>query len=713
MKDPNILNENVMPQANPVSKLNEIRCGLLYKLESQIGPPHAPIFKISVQFDGQKYEGEGRKKRIARMRAAARALENIKIPTLNNSSDKQLDHNNGMDVEMSNNDDQTPRMDTNGHGPVRALKRRYEGTNYSQVPKKVSKLSSEDSKAATKNSLTILNEMRSGLVYNLESQSGPSHAPQFTVSVVVDGKKYMGQGNSKKAARREAAASVLREGNLFTAAAVNKISTPVKNEVQISKISEKNLAEKSPIALLYEKFSDIHFEYLNLTPAVGNTSFKVSVDVNNSQFYGIGSSKKLAKNAAAKAALASLCNMSFSPMVQPAKKISLSVDDKFASLELPQVHADTIGRLVLEKFDEIMKQQEAYARRKVLAGIVMTRNMNFNEAQIISITTGTKCVGGEHISINGSVLNDSHAEIVSRRCFMKFVYSQLELHFSQATANQSIFVRNHRNAQYPYKLKPGIHFHLYINTAPCGDARIFSPHQKASSIDNHPNRKARGQLRTKIESGEGTIPVKTSVGIQTWDGVLEGQRLRTMSCSDKIARWNIVGIQGALLSRIIEPVYLHSIVLGSLLHPEHMYRAICGRIESSIQNLPPPYHLNKPLLAQLTSSELRNQAKAPNFGINWTIGDTEVEVVNSLTGTTINDQTSRLTKQMFFKRFESLIKRLAGLREGNLTTDYGETKAQAVDYQTAKRELYMAFRREDLGNWLKKPYEQDQFVIGE
>lgn len=46
-------------------------------------------------------------------------------------------------------------------------------------------------------------------------------------------------------------------------------------------------------------------------------------------------------------------------------------------MELPQIHADTIGRLVLEKFMEVIKGQEAYSRRKVLAGIVMTENMNF------------------------------------------------------------------------------------------------------------------------------------------------------------------------------------------------------------------------------------------------------------------------------------------------------------------------------------------------
>ena len=105
------------------------------------------------------------------------------------------------------------------------------------------------------------------------------------------------------------------------------------------------------------------------------------------------------------------------------------------------------------------------------------------------------------------------------------------------------------DSQEGFCLKPGIAFHLYVSTSPCGDARIFSPHEvqkddENGPTDRHPNRKARGQLRTKIESGEGTIPVKSGGLVQTWDGVLQGERLLTMSCSDKIAKWNVLGIQG-------------------------------------------------------------------------------------------------------------------------------------------------------------------------
>lgn len=58
----------------------------------------------------------------------------------------------------------------------------------------------------------------------------------------------------------------------------------------------------------------------------------------------------------------------------------------------------------------------------------------------------------------------------------------------------------------------------------------------------------------------------------------------------------MVGIQGALLSIFVEPIYFSSIILGSLYHGDHLSRAMYQRI-SNIEDLPPLYTLNKPLLS--------------------------------------------------------------------------------------------------------------------
>ena len=74
-----------------------------------------------------------------------------------------------------------------------------------------------------------------------------------------------------------------------------------------------------------------------------------------------------------------------------------------------------------------MENYSQYSRRKVLAGIVMTKGHQMEDAHVISVTTGTKCINGEHMSVKGLALNDTHAEIVARRCLVDFLYSQLEL----------------------------------------------------------------------------------------------------------------------------------------------------------------------------------------------------------------------------------------------------------------------------------------------
>ena len=233
--------------------------------------------------------------------------------------------------------------------------------------------------------------------------------------------------------------------------------------------------------------------------------------------------------------------------------------------------------MVLERFSELTEGfTTPYARRKVLAGIVMTRSLKIeptvkngdistemaqDSAEVICVTTGTKCINGEYLSDRGLTLKDCHAEILSRRCLRRFFYRHLAMHQDEATAGDSIFVKDlstHPNGtvvENGFILKEGIKFHLYISTSPCGDARIFSPHEASdvdeAGSDKHPNRRARGQLRSKIESGEGTIPVQNSAGLQTWDGIMTGERLLTMSCSDKVARWNVLGLQGEILTETV------------------------------------------------------------------------------------------------------------------------------------------------------------------
>ncbi len=58
------------------------------------------------------------------------------------------------------------------------------------------------------NALMRLNQIHPGLQYRLLSQSGPVHAPVFTMSVDIQGTTYQATGNSKRTAKLQVALKV-------------------------------------------------------------------------------------------------------------------------------------------------------------------------------------------------------------------------------------------------------------------------------------------------------------------------------------------------------------------------------------------------------------------------------------------------------------------------------------------------------------------------
>ncbi|XP_070353051.1 double-stranded RNA-specific adenosine deaminase isoform X13 [Equus asinus] len=592
--------------------------------------------------------------------------------------------------------------------------------------------------------------------FNLIEQSGPPHEPRFQYCVAMGTHTFpTASAPSKKVAKQMAAEEAMKA---LHEEAAN--STPSDNQPGTTNTESLDNLE-SVIPNKVRRIGEL-VRYLNTNPVGGlleyarshgfaaefklvdqsgpphEPKFVYQAKVGGRWFPAVcAHSKKQGKQEAADAALRVLIGenekaerMGFTE-VTPVTGASLrrtmlllsrspEAQPKTLPLTGSTFH-DQIAMLSHRCFNALTNSfQPSLLGRKILAAIIMKKDSE-DLGVVVSLGTGNRCVKGDSLSLKGETVNDCHAEIISRRGFIRFLYSEL-MKYNPQTAKDSIFEPAKGGEK--LQIKKTVSFHLYISTAPCGDGALFDKSCSDRAVESTDSRHypvfenpKQGKLRTKVENGEGTIPVESSDIVPTWDGIRLGERLRTMSCSDKILRWNVLGLQGALLTHFLQPVYLKSVTLGYLFSQGHLTRAICCRVTRDgtafEDGLRHPFIVNHPKVGRVSVYDSKRQSgKTKETSVNWCLADGyDLEILDGTRGTVDGprNELSRVSKKNIFLLFKKLCSFRS--RRDLLRLSYGEAKKAARDYETAKNYFKKSLKDMGYGNWISKPQEEKNFYL--
>ncbi|XP_067235692.1 tRNA-specific adenosine deaminase 1 [Chanodichthys erythropterus] len=339
---------------------------------------------------------------------------------------------------------------------------------------------------------------------------------------------------------------------------------------------------------------------------------------------------------------------------------------------------DEIASICYNHFNKLPKRGKPEAGREwtLLAAVILLTDSSDQKTvhkQVVSLGTGTKCIGQSAMSMKGDVLNDSHAEVIARRGCVRYLTEQLY----RAVSGQSSDVFCPGTEKGKWTVKPGVSFLFFTSQTPCGDASIFpmtgseaQPCEpvKAVQKDESERRGLKRQAESELEETRPGPGIKTSddnhsscrkSGDSNQDEVIienkecnqlnevshfqpdvkkvcppdlhrtgakcvpdgpadplkpgllyhsvgvlrvkpgRGERTLSLSCSDKLARWGILGIQGALLSHYLQgPICFSAVVVGkgSYSH-QAMERALKTRC-SHVRGLPSGFSVRAPELLQ-------------------------------------------------------------------------------------------------------------------